>query len=126
MVDVPEGEGYIVLGCCSTPILDPLRKSPWTPTTPPCFSTPAARPGCQKPPCCPTTLVVNTIQMRRWLAVARDGDERMIGALPFFHVYGMTVEMSLAIYLGGQLIILPDPRDVVHLMKTIDRLVPCP
>jgi long-chain acyl-CoA synthetase len=67
-------------------------------------------------------LVVNTIQMRRWLTVAREGQECMVGALPFFHVYGMTVEMSLAVYLGGQRVILPDPRDAVHLMKTIERL----
>jgi long-chain acyl-CoA synthetase len=67
-------------------------------------------------------LVVNTIQMRRWLTVAKEGDECMVGALPFFHVYGMTCEMSLAVYLGGQLVILPDPRDAVHLMKTIERL----
>jgi long-chain acyl-CoA synthetase len=67
-------------------------------------------------------LVVNTIQMRRWMTSFEDGKERIIGALPFFHVYGMTVEMSLAVYLGSQLIILPDPRDVVHLMATIERL----
>jgi long-chain acyl-CoA synthetase len=67
-------------------------------------------------------LVVNTIQMRRWLSIANEGDERITGALPFFHVYGMTTEMSLAVLLGSQLIILPDPRDVMHLMKTIARL----
>jgi len=67
-------------------------------------------------------LVVNTIQMRRWMTSLEDGKERVIGALPFFHVYGMTVEMSMAVYLGSQLIILPDPRDIVHLMATIERL----
>jgi long-chain acyl-CoA synthetase len=67
-------------------------------------------------------LVANTIQMRRWLTMAKEGQERITGALPFFHVYGMTTEMSLAIYLGSQLIILPDPRDVIHLMKTVARL----
>jgi long-chain acyl-CoA synthetase len=66
-------------------------------------------------------LVVNTIQMRRWMTGLEDGKERIIGALPFFHVYGMTVEMSLAVYLGSELIILPDPRDVVHMMTTIHR-----
>jgi len=67
-------------------------------------------------------LVVNTIQMRRWLTIAKAGEERITGALPFFHVYGMTTEMSLAVLLGSQLLILPDPRDVMHLMKTIARL----
>jgi long-chain acyl-CoA synthetase len=66
-------------------------------------------------------LVVNTIQMRRWMNSLEEGGERIVGALPFFHVYGMTVEMSLAIYLGSELIILPDPRDVVHMMTTIQR-----
>jgi long-chain acyl-CoA synthetase len=66
-------------------------------------------------------LVVNTIQMRRWMTSLEEGKERFIGALPFFHVYGMTVEMSLAIYLASELIILPDPRDVVHILTTIQR-----
>jgi long-chain acyl-CoA synthetase len=66
-------------------------------------------------------LVVNTIQMRRWMTGLEEGKERFVGALPFFHVYGMTVGMSLAIYLGSELIILPDPRDILHLMTTIQR-----
>ena len=30
-----------------------------------------------------------------------------MGAIPFFHVYGMTVAMSLSIYCGGTLLIVP-------------------
>ncbi len=43
---------------------------------------------------------------------------------PFFHVYGMTVAMSLAIYLGAQLVIVPNPRPIDGVMKVIDKETP--
>ena len=50
-----------------------------------------------------------------------EGRERFMGALPFFHVYGMTVTMGLGIYLGAELILLPSPRPIDGVMKAIDR-----
>jgi long-chain acyl-CoA synthetase len=123
MVDVPEGEGIYRF----RPLLDAHSAPPPQVAVDPddtaLFQYTGGTTGVPKAAMLSHfNLVANTIQMRRWLTVARDGDERIIGALPFFHVYGMTVEMSLAVYLGGQLVILPDPRDVVHLMTTIERL----
>lgn len=66
-------------------------------------------------------LVVNTVQVKNWMRTLEDGKERMMGAIPFFHVYGMTVAMSLAIYIGAQLIILPNPRPIDGVMKAIHR-----
>lgn len=66
-------------------------------------------------------LVVNAIQMGRWLAVSPAGDERVIGAIPFFHVYGMTVAMNVAIYAGGVLIVIPNPRPIEKVMQAIHR-----
>ena len=40
-------------------------------------------------------LVANTVQMRHWIWDLEEGKERMMGAIPFFHVYGMTVAMLL-------------------------------
>ena len=34
----------------------------------------------------------------------------MLGAIPFFHVYGMTVAMLFSMYTGAELIVTPDPR----------------
>ena len=66
-------------------------------------------------------LVANTVQVRRWMVTLEDGKERMMGAIPFFHVYGMTVAMSLAIYLGAELIVVPNPRPIEGVMKAIDK-----
>jgi long-chain acyl-CoA synthetase len=50
-----------------------------------------------------------------------EGKERMMGAIPFFHVYGMTVAMALSVYLGASLIIVPNPRHIEAVMDTIDK-----
>ena len=66
-------------------------------------------------------LVANTVQVRRWMVTLEEGKERMMGAIPFFHVYGMTVSMSLGIYIAGELVLLPNPRPIENVMKTIHR-----
>jgi long-chain acyl-CoA synthetase len=66
-------------------------------------------------------LVANTVQVRRWMVTLEEGKERVMGAIPFFHVYGMTVAMSLAIYLGAELVVVPNPRPIDGVMKAIDK-----
>jgi acyl-CoA synthetase (AMP-forming)/AMP-acid ligase II len=50
-------------------------------------------------------LVTNTIQ----IGVQQDvrEDERLIGILPFFHIYGMTVVMNLALSRGATIVTMP-------------------
>ncbi len=64
-------------------------------------------------------LVTNTVQVGHWLSNLEEGNERVMGAIPFFHVYGMTVAMSLSIQCGGKLIIVPNPRPIDGVMKAI-------
>jgi long-chain acyl-CoA synthetase len=52
-------------------------------------------------------LVANTLQCRAWMPTLRDGAEVFLGVVPFFHVYGMTACMNLAIYTGGLIVLLP-------------------
>ncbi|MFZ5876677.1 MAG: long-chain-fatty-acid--CoA ligase [Nitrospirota bacterium] len=52
-------------------------------------------------------LVANTLQCRAWMPSLRDGAEVFLGVVPFFHVYGMTACMNLAIYTGGLIVLLP-------------------
>lgn len=63
-------------------------------------------------------LVVNTDQSVAWNYEARRGLEKMVSALPFFHVYGMTVAMNLSIRMAGSLLIVPkfDPLEVMQLI----------
>jgi long-chain acyl-CoA synthetase len=64
-------------------------------------------------------LVANTMQMRTWFTSVEDGKERLLGALPFFHVYGMTVTMLFAVATGGKMVLVPDPRNTNHVLDVI-------
>ncbi|ARK31662.1 AMP-binding protein [Halalkalibacter krulwichiae] len=65
-------------------------------------------------------LVANTIQCRHWMYKLREGEERTLAVLPFFHVYGMTVSMNLTLLTGNTLHILPK-FDVKQVLKIIDK-----
>lgn len=66
-------------------------------------------------------LVANTLQVVAFLPSAEPGKEKVMAAIPFFHVYGMTVGMNFAIYLGGEIVIVPNPRPIDNVMQVIDR-----
>jgi long-chain acyl-CoA synthetase len=66
-------------------------------------------------------LVSNTMQLRHWLYAMEEGKERMMGAIPFFHVYGMTVAVLFSVYIAGELIIVPNPRPIDIVMEAIHR-----
>ena len=63
----------------------------------------------------------NTVQVRHWFYACPDGEERVLGAIPFFHVYGMSVAMLFSVYMAGELITLPSPRPVEFVMEAIHR-----
>jgi long-chain acyl-CoA synthetase len=52
-------------------------------------------------------LVSDVLQCVSWSQDAVRGEERMLAALPLFHVYGMTVTMNEAIGLAATIILLP-------------------
>jgi long-chain acyl-CoA synthetase len=65
-----------------------------------------------------------------WFPSLEDGKEVVLGALPFFHVFGLTTIMNFAIYKGWTNILVPKPQadqllDVIHNYKpTFTPLVP--
>ncbi|WP_257008386.1 AMP-binding protein [Bacillus sp. FJAT-45350] len=65
-------------------------------------------------------LLSNTIMCRHWMYKMRGGEERTLAALPFFHVYGMTVSMNLSVINGSKMYIVPkfDPKEI---LKIIDK-----
>ena len=52
---------------------------------------------------------------------ARVAQETTIGALPFFHSYGMTAAMNMSIAGAMTMVLIPDPRDVLHIMGSITK-----
>ncbi|TYS57030.1 AMP-binding protein [Rossellomorea marisflavi] len=68
-------------------------------------------------------LVANASMCDIWLYKCRKGEERVLGILPFFHVYGMTAVMVLSIMQGYTLILLPK-FDATTTLKTIQKQKP--
>jgi long-chain acyl-CoA synthetase len=68
-------------------------------------------------------LLANALQARAWFLQAEEGRERVLAVLPFFHVYGMTVVMNLAVALSSTLILLPRFR-IDEVLEAINKYQP--
>lgn len=68
-------------------------------------------------------LIVNAVQVTEW-ARLQPGEDVHLSALPFFHIYGMTVAMNAPILSRSTMVLVPDPRDIGGLIKAIDRFKP--
>lgn len=65
-------------------------------------------------------LSVNVQQLAAWTtSLITPGQEVMLTALPLFHSYGLTVAMNLGIALGAALVLLPNPRDISAMVKSM-------
>jgi len=61
--------------------------------------------------------------IRAWFPTFNRGEEIMLGALPFFHVFGLSVAMNFAIYMGWGDILVPKPQPE-QLLETIGKFKP--
>ena len=61
--------------------------------------------------------------IRAWFPKFHRGEEVMLGALPFFHVFGLSVAMNFAIYMGWGDILVPKPQPE-PLLETIGKFRP--
>lgn len=60
-------------------------------------------------------------QLHAWLPDIVPGREVFLSALPFFHVFGLTVAMSLPVKVAAEMVLLPNPRDIARLIHCINR-----
>lgn len=65
-------------------------------------------------------LVANAEQGRAWMTDIRDGQEVTLAAIPFFHVYGMTVAMNLSVLTGATMALVPNARDIKMVLSQIE------
>jgi long-chain acyl-CoA synthetase len=66
---------------------------------------------------------VNVQQVTAWAPELLDGEERVLGVLPFFHVFALTVVMNFGIAKGAEIIIMP--RFVLNeALRLIDKTKP--
>jgi long-chain acyl-CoA synthetase len=66
-------------------------------------------------------LIANTLQMAAWFHKAERGKEVFLGAIPFFHVYGMTTCLLFGIYAGAEIVMIPKPRPIDIVMKVLQK-----
>ncbi|MEI8326528.1 MAG: AMP-binding protein, partial [Betaproteobacteria bacterium] len=69
-------------------------------------------------------LVANLLQAEAWFQPALKkipAGEQMIEvcALPLYHIFAFTVDMMLSMRLGGKLILIPNPRDMVAVLAEL-------
>jgi len=68
-------------------------------------------------------LIANTLQTKHWFHKAADGQEIYLAALPFFHVFGMTVLMNQAVVRSGMMVLVPK-FEVSEILGLISKLKP--
>ncbi len=68
-------------------------------------------------------LVVNAEQNRAWADLG-DGCETALAALPMFHAFGLTCSVNVGLLTGATLVLVPNPRDIGGLVRTIEELRP--
>ena len=68
-------------------------------------------------------LISNVKMCDAWLYECKEGEETVMGILPFFHVYGMTTVLVLTVMLGNKMVLVPK-FDFELALKTIDKQKP--
>ncbi|MEG0258953.1 MAG: long-chain-fatty-acid--CoA ligase [Lysinibacillus sp.] len=68
-------------------------------------------------------LNANMAMCNAWLYKCKNGEETILGILPFFHVYGMTTVMLLSVFTQNRMVLLPK-FDAETALKTIDKQKP--
>jgi long-chain acyl-CoA synthetase len=63
----------------------------------------------------------NAVQVRAWLPKMVDGKEMILTSLPLYHSYAMTTCMNLGILSGWSLLLIANPRILVHILKSINK-----
>ncbi|MCG8568071.1 MAG: long-chain fatty acid--CoA ligase [Desulfobacterales bacterium] len=62
-------------------------------------------------------------QIEAWFPEFKSGQEIMLGALPFFHVFGMSTSMNFAIRMGWANVLVPKPQPE-PLLESISKFKP--
>ncbi len=68
-------------------------------------------------------LVANVTQANAWNTTRVSGSEVILAAIPFFHIYGLTVALLLGLADGAEIVIQTRP-DVPEILQLIDRYQP--
>jgi long-chain acyl-CoA synthetase len=65
-------------------------------------------------------LVSNAVVLKTW-AKSKEAEDVMLAVMPFFHIYGLTVGMNTPISDALTIVLIPNPRDMVHVLASIQK-----
>ncbi len=73
-----------------------------------------------------SALVANMLQNECIVKQFQQSGQQLVflGAIPYFHVYGLVTVVCLAAYLGGKVINVPNARDINDVVDCIDKFKP--
>jgi len=67
-------------------------------------------------------LVANTLQCRAWIAPnLEEGHRSVLTPLPLYHIFSLTANLLAFVLMGGVSVLVPDPRDIKGLIRTMRR-----
>ncbi len=66
----------------------------------------------------------NAVQTLAWFPRLDEGQETILTSLPLYHSYAMTTCMNLGVLAGEALLLVADPRVLVHILKSIKKHAP--
>ena len=67
-------------------------------------------------------IVGNLMQMRAWMGgQLTDGEDLIITALPLYHIFALTVNCLLIVSVGGNNVLIPNPRDMPGFVKELSK-----
>src|SRR2546426_163347 len=69
-------------------------------------------------------LIANAMQVAAWFSAGSHRSEKLLGAIPLFHVYGLTAVMLLSVVAGIEVILYPNPREIGAILKLINKTKP--
>jgi long-chain acyl-CoA synthetase len=65
-------------------------------------------------------LVSNAVTLNVWTK-SKEAEDVLIAVMPYFHCYGLTVGMNTCITRAITIVQIPNPRDMVHVLKSIEK-----
>ena len=67
-------------------------------------------------------LVANTLQLAAWVGnLFTHGEEKIITALPLYHIFSLTVNALFMMHFGGENILIVNPRDIPAFVKVLKK-----
>lgn len=66
-------------------------------------------------------LSYNVQQVRAWFRGLEPGEEVLLAALPFFHIFGLTVCLTWPVAVGARMVLQTNPRDIELMVKQLTK-----